>query len=645
MMMAHFRIIGLLILLLPSCVFADVSLPRLISDGLILQRDTTNIIWGWANNGEKITLKMNGEIVGTTVTHKNNWSINMPAQSKGGPHVIEVLGNNTVAVDDVYFGDVWIASGQSNMQTTMDRVSPLYPKELAEANYPQIRHFVVPGEYNYEQAQNDLSGGQWLAVNTQTIRRFSAVAHFFSTRLHEKYNVPIGIINSSFGGSPAEAWMSESALKQFPHYLDVINKFRQKDYLKTIIAADKKNNDDWYHKLNSQDLGLQGQPWYDNKYNAANWENIEIPSFWQDAGVKFTNGAIWFKKEFTLTEADINNSAMLNLGTIVDADRAYVNGIDVGSTGYKYPPRRYNVKKGILKAGVNIITVRVISNSGKGGFIKDKPYFLKTGNKKIDLFGTWQYKIGVELSPTPNSKFSKYTQPLGFYNSMLSPLLQTSITGVIWYQGESNTGRAKEYYDLFPAMIQDWRHQFNQGDFPFIFVQLANFMEEKQQPSESGWAETREAQRLTLKEPNTAMAVTLDVGEWNDIHPLNKKSVGDRLALAAQKLAYQDNSVVYSGPLARDMSIQGNKILLNFDHIGSGLTIAGNELQGFSIAGVDGKYIWAKAKIVDKQIQVWNDQILNPIKVRYAWADNPSKANLINKEGLPASSFQLEHSK
>lgn len=628
-------------------VLADVTLPRLISDGVILQRDTNNLIWGWAKDGERVSIKLNGKLVATAITNNNQWAIKLDSQPVGGPHVITVAGNNTVSVNDVYFGDVWLASGQSNMELPMDRVQVKYPQEFVQTEFANIRQFKVPKKYDFKQPNSDLDNGQWQTLDANTIGEFSAVGYFFAKQLNQKYRVPIGIINNSYGGSPVEAWISEEALKQYPHYLEVINQYRQGDYLKNLIASDQQRNDDWYANLNSQDAGLneqaeaQNKHWYDNDYNASAWAKIQLPNFWQDAGVTIKNGVVWFKKSFELTADEANLPAKLELGRIVDADTTYVNGVEVGHITYQYPPRRYNVPANVLKAGKNTITVRVISSAGKGGFVKGKPYFIQIGPKTLLLEGTWQYQVGAESPELAGPKFLNYNQPLGFYNAMLAPLLKSSIKGVIWYQGESNTGRPQEYMSLFPALIRDWRKQFQQGNFPFIYVQLANFMEARAEPVESTWAETREAQRLALLEPNTAMAVAIDVGEWNDIHPLNKKTVGDRLAIAAQNLAYADKTVVYSGPQLSSMKILGDTAVLSFTHRGSGLSINGEKLLGFAIAGHDGKFVWAKAQISDDQVMVSSKQVTTPTQVRYAWADNPANANFINKEGLPASPFQV----
>ena len=633
-------ILGLLIVCCPL-VQAEVSLPKLLSDGLILQRDTANRIWGWANEGEEVVVKLDGQEMGSAIARNGEWLVLLEAMPAGGPHQLQVNGKNQRVIDDVYFGDLWIASGQSNMQLPMERVKEKYGDEIAGADYPLIRMFTVPREYNFDLPQKDVAQGEWQAANSETVLDFSAVAYFFAKELYKKLDVAIGIVSSNFGGSPAEAWMSEEALQAYPHYLKVAHSYRDEVYLKSLLDADQSRSDAWYQNADAKDSGLtQSVKWFDNAYDASSWESINLPAFLEDEGVAPMNGVVWLKKEFTLSASDAGKAARLMLGRMVDADSTYVNGVLVGNTTYQYPPRRYQVKEHILQEGKNTVTVRLISNAGKGGLIKDKPYWISTGDTKINLNGTWRYRVGVVSEPLDAPVFTRYKQPLGFYNAMLAPLLNLSIKGVIWYQGESNTDRPDEYAKLFPAMIRDWRKQWGQGDFPFIYVQLANFLEPQEEPVESMWAETRDAQLRALSEPNTAMVVTIDVGEWNDIHPLNKKAVGERLAFAARNLAYGENTLVSSGPIYHSMEIRGNRIALRFENRGAGLAVRGSKLDGFAIAGEDGRYVWAEAIIENDEVIVWSDWVNAPLKVRYAWADNPVTANLYNQEGLPASPFQ-----
>ena len=632
------------LLLFSHTAFCQVRLPRLISDGMVLQRDGRVKIWGWAAADEKVTINFNGQAYSDTTGTDGKWAVMLSELKAGGPYSMEINGSNHIRLKNILIGDVWVCSGQSNMDLPMSRVEERYADVIANSNNPAIRRFFVSKRYDFNTPQNDLQSGYWESVNPESILRFTATGYFFAKALYEKYKVPIGLIHASVGGSPAEAWLSEEALKEFPAHLETATKFKDNAYLNQIANKDKAVSDAWYNLLQQKDKGLaDGQkPWFDPTYDASDWATMNVPGYWADEELGPVNGVVWFRKEIDVPASMTGKPARLLLGRIVDSDRTYINGKFVGSVSYQYPPRRYDVPENLLKAGKNIIVVRVINNIGRGGFIPDKPYQLSATGRTIDLKGLWQYKLAATMEPLQPNTFIEW-QPLGLYNGMIAPLLNYTIKGVIWYQGESNAGRPREYQKLFPALIADWRQKWYQGDFPFLYVQLANFMEVQGKPSESDWAELREAQLKTLSVPNTAMAVTTDIGEWNDIHPLNKEDVGKRLALGAQKIAYGDETVVYSGPIYQSMKIEENKIILTFTHIGSGLISQGrSELKHFAIAGADKKFVWAKAKIEGNKVIVWNDDITNPIAVRYAWADNPEGANLYNKEGLPASSFRTD---
>jgi sialate O-acetylesterase len=632
------------ILLFYQAAFGEVRLPRLISDGMVLQRGNSAKIWGWAAEGEKVTINFNSKTYHTTTGKDGKWAVLLSELKAGGPYNMEISASNHITLKNILIGDVWVCSGQSNMDLPMARVEERYTDVIANSKNPAIRRFFVSKRYNFNTPQEDLQSGYWESANPESILRFTATGYFFAKALYEKYKVPIGLIHASVGGSPAEAWLSEDALKEFPTHLKTAEKFKDNDYLNQIANKDKAVSDAWYSLLQLKDKGLaDGQkPWFDPTYDASDWATMNVPGYWADEELGYVNGVVWFRKEFALPASLTGKPARLLLGRVVDSDRTYVNGKFVGSVSYQYPPRKYDVPGNLLKKDKNIIVVRVINNIGRGGFILDKPYQLSVAGQTIDLKGQWQYKLGAAMEPLPPKTFIEW-QPLGLYNGMIAPLLNYTIKGVIWYQGESNTARPLEYRKLFPALIADWRQQWNQGSFPFLYVQLANFMKVKVQPSESNWAELREAQLKTLTVPNTAMAVTIDIGEWNDVHPLNKEDVGKRLALGVQKVAYGDEKVVYSGPIYKSMKIEGNKIILIFTHIGSGLVVRrGDELKHFAIAGADKKFVWAKAKIEGNKIIVWNDKIINPVAVRYAWADNPDSANLYNKEALPASPFRTD---
>ena len=623
-----------------QAVYGQVKLPRLIRDSMVLQRDASVKIWGWASKGEKISIKFNSKSFKAKTADDGKWSVQLKPMKAGGPYTMTITGRNKIILKDILIGDVWFCSGQSNMVHQMALHNITYAEDIAKANYPDIRHFFIPTLTNLQGPQSDLPTGYWNSATAQDVSQFSAVAYFFAKKIYEKYHVPIGLINASVGGTPIEAWISEEGLKDFSSLLNTIQKNKDTAYINSMKRNAAANNTG---RPQQKDLGMVGEKkWYDTSYIPKGYRNINIPGYWEDQGIKNLNGVVWYRKEIDIPVSMTGIPAKVFLGRIVDADALYINGVQVGNTSYQYPQRRYNVQEDLLKPGKNIFTIRVTNNRGKGGFVPDKPYCLFAGNDTIDLKGTWQYKVGEVfiLRSEFGGGIAAQSQPAALYNAMVAPVINYSIKGFLWYQGESNSGRAEEYAKLQPAQIVDWRNKWNQGDLPFLFVQLPNYMDANYLPSESQWSTLRESQLKSLSLPNTAMAVAIDLGEWNDIHPDNKKDVGERLALAAKKIAYGEH-IVYSGPICQSSKTEDNKIILTFDHVGSGLiTNDGEELSEFAIAGADKKFVWAKAKIDGDKIIVWNDDVTNPLYVRYAWADNPVNPNLYNKEGLPASPFR-----
>lgn len=612
-------------------------MPQLVSDGMVLQRDTDVKIWGWASKGEPISLFFRGEKYEATADQNGNWSVTLSDLEPGGPFTMRLSASNEIELKDIYVGDVWVASGQSNMELLMDRVAPLYADEIATASNTQLRFFEVPKTYDFNEARKDLTEGRWEPVTSETIGKLSAVAYFFSKELFEDYQVPIGIINSSLGGSPAEAWMSEAALKKFPEPYAEALQYKSAQFRDSIERSDSERINDWYRKSTREDMGIANN-WKAKDISTSNWNTMEIPGYWADNDLGLVNGVVWFRKKIELPENLANESLELLLGRIVDADSVFVNGTFIGNTTYQYPPRIYSVPAGVLKPGENTISIRITNESGRGGFVTDKPYKLVFGDAEIDLTGDWKYKLGVEMPSLRGQTFIRW-KPTGLFNAMINPITNYAIKGVIWYQGESNAGRPGEYQEIFSSLIRDWRSQWGQENLPFLYVQLANFMETKAKPVDSNWARLRDAQLKTLSVPNTGMAVAIDVGEWNDIHPLNKKAIGERLAQAARKVAY-DEDVVSGGPLFESFTRKGDSIVISFTNTGKGLIVKnGTELQQFSIAGKDGEFVWAKAEIKGDKVVVYSPKVKDPVALRYAWADNPEGANLFNKDGYPASPF------
>lgn len=627
-----------------SCVNAQIKLPQIIRDSMILQRDAKINIWGWASKGEKVSVKFNGKTYRTTTRNDGKWKVQLSPLKAGGPYTMDISGKNKITLHDILMGDVWLCAGQSNMVHEMKLHSVYYPDEIPNANYPDIRQFWVPNTTDVVSPESDLPGGSWRWGNPENVADFSAVAYFFAKDLYQKYHVPIGIINASWGGVPIESMMSEESLKPFPNILKTVEKNKDTAY---VTGVNRKVFANGQKMKRPEDKGLT-EKWYSPSYQPKEWHRIAIPGFWADEGAKNLNGVVWYRREINVPVTMTNLPVKVFLGRIVDADELYINGIKVGSTGYMYPQRRYSIPENLLKPGKNLFVVRVTSNFGKGGFVPDKPYELIAGKDTIDLTGYWEYKVGSLNEPHRRGRgfdgfgIALQNQPTALYNSMIAPLTDYTLKGFVWYQGESNTGKPDEYAKLQPAMITDWRSKWNEGDLPFLFVQLPGFGDYDYLPSESQWALFREAQAKSLSLPNTAMAVAIDLGEWNDIHPDRKKPVGERLALAAEKIAYGEN-IVYSGPLYQSSKIEGDKIIISFTHTGTGLST--NDGEGpaeFAIAGEDKKFVWADTKIDGDKIIVSSEDVANPKYVRYAWADEPINPNLINKEGLPAAPFRTD---
>ncbi|HYF68178.1 MAG TPA: sialate O-acetylesterase [Ohtaekwangia sp.] len=640
------------VLTISTVCFSQVRLPKLISDGMVLQRNTKITVWGWASAGEKVTITFAGKNYKATTTPAGTWKLELREMKAGGPYTMTISGKNTIEIKDILIGDVWLCAGQSNMVHQLDIHDVTYADDIASANYQAIRHFKIPTKALLSGPGEDIGDGAWQLAVSEDVRPFSAVAYFFARKLYGKYKVPIGLINASVGGTPIESWISAEGYKAFPEKLKIIEENKDTAFVRrhsgNPFSANRKSPA-------SSDKGLQGEtPWYDPDFTPKNWRSINIPGYWEDQGIKDLNGVVWYRREIEIPKSMAGEKARVFLGRIIDADQLYINGKEVGRTTYQYPQRRYNVPAGVLKEGKNTFVIRITNNSGKGGFVPDKPYYIFNGADTVDLKGYWQYKVGEVFVPFDFSALSKQNEdepktrrinpqnePTALYNGMVGPLIQYPVKGVLWYQGESNTGRPEEYTDFMKALVNGWRTVYKNLDLPFIYAQLPSFMEVTYLPSESNWAAFRESQLKALSIPHTAMTVNIDLGEWNDIHPDNKKDVGERMALAAQKLVYGED-VVYSGPLYKAYKIEGNKVIISFTHVGSGLiTDDGEELSEFAIAGEDKKFVWANAKIEGNNVIVWSDEVSNPKYVRYAWADNPDNPNLYNTEGLPASPFRI----
>jgi sialate O-acetylesterase len=652
--MGSIVLLSISLLLFISCQkgpATEIQLPALFTDNMVLQQNINCPVWGTANPGGLVTVVCNNQELATNADNDGNWRVNLAPMTAGGPFELKIIGKDTISIKNVMVGEVWICSGQSNMEWAVQS-SNNAEVEIAAADYPDIRLFTVVKTATVVPSKDIPSDG-WHICTPQSVPGFSAVAYFFGRSLSKNLKVPIGLIHTSWGGTPAEAWTSRATLKTLPDYIDFVNnieknvdslKNAQQDYL----AWQKKwaqKMDQWMEEVIVQDKGNQ-EKWADAGYDHSIWKTMQIPALWEDKELPGLDGIVWFKKEVNIDKSWSGQEVTLHMGPIDDIDITWFNGVRLGSETSYNKEREYTVPASAVKEGRNVITVSVMDHGGGGGLYGDaRLYYLKTGEKTKEISGDWAYQVSTDMEKIHGDlkrpKSPAY-QPSFLYNAMIYPLIPYGIQGAIWYQGESNAGRAHQYRSLFPAMIQDWRKSWQQGDFTFLFVQLANFMEIKPQPAEDTWAELREAQTMTLSLPNTGMAVIIDIGEANDIHPRNKQDVGTRLALNARKLVYGED-IPYSGPMYHSMKTEDNKIRIFFDHIYEGLAAKdGKKLMGFAIAGEDKKFVWANAVIDGKTVIVSSPQVKQPVAVRYAWAANPV-CNLYNSADLPASPFRTDN--
>lgn len=629
------RILTILLISVFIPVYAKITVPSVISDNMVLQRDSPVKLWGWANKGETVTIEFNGQKI-TAKTDKNGlWKTQLKPMQYGGPFDMLIKGKNDIlTIKNILIGDVWVCSGQSNMEWVVSN-SNNAKNEISAANYPGIRLFTVAKNMSALPLNNVESTG-WKECSPETIPNFSAVSYYFGRTLHDELDIPIGLINSSWGGTMIESWTSIPTMSTLPEYSRKLDEIKETGFKEMV----ENSGDNLLSKFLNNEQGSI-QQWFLPKTDIKDWKTTNLPALWTDFDID-GNGVIWYRKEFTLTAEQAKSEAIINLGKIDDWDETFLNGYKIGATRSHIAERKYTVAPRHLKTGKNILVVKVTNVADQAGFYdKAENMFCKTVDSSIPLSGEWYYKISGIINP--GRDIGPNTYPSLLYNAMIAPLSNYTIKGAIWYQGESNAGEAFKYRTLFPNMIKDWRAAWQQGDFPFYFVQLANYMAAPAIPSDSDWAKLREAQHMTLSIPNTGEAVAIDIGEANDIHPRDKQTVGYRLALNALAKTYHKN-IEYQGPEYESMEIAGDKIIIKFNT--KFKLVAKSKygyLNSFAIAGNDKKFVWAKAFILDdNRIEVYSPEIKEPIAVRYAWANNPDDANLYNSEELPASPFRTD---
>jgi len=636
------RIIIPCMFILSGYANAEITLPYLVTDGMVTQRNETIPIWGLASANTKLTVNFDGKAQTVISTDSGKWQVNFSAKPAGGPYKITINGDEqNITINDVWIGDVWVCSGQSNMEWTLDRVNNA-EHELANATDTQIRHFKVPRSWAAS-PQQSLAGGTWQVSSPEAAAEFTGVGYFFAKTLREHVDVPIGLISANWGGSNIESWMSASTLGQTEQQaMQHIQKIVDNEKIGQATTIEKLKI--WPNALGDNFRNANAD-WSAFDLNESDWLDIKAPILWESAGYIDVDGVAWYRKRFTLTEKQIAEDLTLHLAKIDDNDITWVNGIKVGATNAYDLKRIYTVAQSILKVGENSIAIRVEDNGGGGGIYSDPDQlFFENSTIKKSLAGTWKYKIDKAVVSVSNNR--NHT-PTALYNKMMKPLFNIPVKGVIWYQGESNAGNAKQAYNYrhqFKELITDWRTQWNKPSLPFFWVQLANFNTHADTETESPWAIVRDSQSAALALPNTGQAITIDVGNPTDIHPRNKQSVGKRLALNALNKVYQKDNINARGPIFRSFTSHGDKLVLAMKVDGQLTTsnLTSNKVNGFEIAGVDKLFVPADARLSGNKIIVSNSKVTNPVAVRYAWNDNPVNVNLFDQQGLPAEPFRTD---
>jgi sialate O-acetylesterase len=622
---------------------AQVKLPGIFGDHMVMQRNQPVPVWGWASPGEKLKIKFNRQFKETYADRYGKWKLMLDPEPAGGPYELSIYGRSTIIFHDVLVGEVWLCSGQSNMEFEVKSVRN-GDAAIEEADYPGIRHIKINTMVSGT-PKDDIPYSPWEICSSTTAGNFTAVGYFFAREMVKRLHVPVGLINSTWGGTMVEAWTSRGAFEESPEFRKMISSMPHENLDSVIIVR---------RALLERQIGIiqknisdtvPEMDWKAPEYDSQAWPPISTVQTWesQPLGLKDLDGIVWYRREIVLEEPDAAKPVTLYLGTIDDNDETYINGKWVGATNNWNENRIYHVPAGIFKAGKNIVAVRVEDTGGGGGFYGDSSAIrIKTESGIKHIGNHWSFRI-AKMSDK-GIGIDKNDFPSLLFNAMIHPLIPFGIRGVLWYQGEANADRAYQYRKAFPLMISDWRQHWGKVNLPFYFVQLASFnYANGNSESGSSWAELREAQSRTLSLPATGMAVTIDIGESNDIHPKNKQDVGIRLAAIAFNNLY-GLSGEYSGPVYDTLFIEGNKIVLKFTHKGRGLTAKDKYgyLRGFEIAGTDHQFHYAKAYVQNNSVTVYAEEVPHPVAVRYAWADDAGDSNLYNREGFPAVPFRTD---
>lgn len=647
--------ISLLLWLGSAALSAQVKLSPIFSNNMVLQQQTQAPIWGESKPNQKVevTTSWNQKKYITQADAQGKWKTNVETPAAGGPYTVTISDGKPVKLANVLIGEVWLCSGQSNMEMQVEGWGKVnnYEQEKVDAqNYPNIRFLQVKKATSPVPVDGlTVTENGWQVCSSKSVGDFSAAGYFFGRDINKYQNVPVGLIDTSWGGTYIETWTSADALATMPDMqknLDILKVLPvEKEGREEKFHADVE---DWKKNIEKIDKGFENGKavWAVTNFEDSAWKTMKVPGLMQDQGLKGFNGIVWFRKTINIPANWAGKELTLNVGVIDDNDFTYFNGVQVGHTEGWMTTRHYKIPKELVKEGKAVIAVRIMDTGGTGGIHggAENISIQRSKSDAMPMAGDWKYQTSLSMKEIPQMPVNTATEPnvhSFLFNAMINPLIPYSIKGAIWYQGEGNTGHAYQYRELMPLLIEDWRNRWGY-DFPFYMVQLASFTPQQNAPVESTWAELREAQTLTASHlKNTGMAVIIDAGEAFDIHPKNKQAVGKRLALAARAKTYGE-TIPYSGPMYDTYEIEGNKIRLSFTHTDGSLKTKDNEaLKGFTIAGVDHKFHWADAVIDGNTIVVSSPEVTLPVAVRYAWADYPI-FNLYNGAGLPACPFRTD---
>jgi len=631
---------------------SNLQVAKIYGSGMVVQRNQPVKVWGSAAPGTKIDITFFENTASATAGDDGKWMVNLPEIDLGGPLEMKIQAHDTTIVfTDILAGDVWICSGQSNMEWALANTEN-GDVEANRANYPNIRFCDIEKDLEFfplDTLRNELFW--YKAESSEALAAFSAVGYYYGKELHESLDIPIGLVGANWGGTIAETWMSlkaATALEDFNDKLTIMA--QQEGTIEDANAALSNKMQKWKEEELMHGIGFD-ERWFLPETDITTWNTMKVPAYWEEAddNLKNFDGAVWFRTTFDPLPEFSGKDIEMWFGKIDDHSQAWVNGVYLGETFFPGTWTNYTAPDSILKEKNNVLVIRVFDTGLRGGFSGNPSHFdyfpVNETEIKLSTAGTWHYKAGKAYEGDEQTlkgidRIGANSFPTLLYNAMIHPVINFPIKGAIWYQGESNASRAYQYRKVFPAMITDWRTQWEQGDFPFYYVQLANFMERNTKPEESEWAELREAQTMTLALPNTGMATIIDIGEADDIHPRNKKDVGKRLARQALAKTY-NKDIEYSGPTYDTHIVEGNKVTIYLEHADSILTRDNKPVKGFTIAGADRVFYQANASIEGNSIIVSHPKVSEPVAVRYAWANNPA-TNLYNSEGLPMVPFRTD---